>query len=80
MKATYDAAITAPAELTVLMSALRKGNKEVEKGGKKSQVFKFEQKIPIPSYLIAIAVGDFVSKKIGPRSYVWSEAEVIEKA
>ena len=80
MKATYDAAITAPAELTVLMSALRNGNKEVEKGGKKSKVFKFEQKIPIPSYLIAIAVGDFVSKKIGPRSHVWSEAEVIEKA
>ena len=80
MKATYDATITAPAELTVLMSALRKGNKKVETDGKKSQVFKFEQKIPIPPYLIAIAVGDVVSKKIGPRSHVWSEAAVIEKA
>ena len=80
VKATYDATITAPAELTVLMSALRKGKKEVEKGGKKSQVFKFEQKIPIPPYLIAIAAGDVVSKKIGPRSHVWSEAAVIEKA
>ena len=80
MKATYDATITAPAELTVLMSALRKGKMMVNKGGKMSQVFKFEQKIPIPSYLIAIAVGDIVSKKIGPRSHVWSEAAVLEKA
>ena len=80
MKATYYATITAPAELTVLMSALRKGKMMVNKGGKMSQVFKFEQKIPIPSYLIAIAVGDIVSKKIGPRSHVWSEAAVLEKA
>ena len=43
-------------------------------------MFKFEQKIPIPPYLIAIAVGDVVSKKIGPRSHVWSEAEFVEKA
>merc|ERR1719450_1628162 len=43
-------------------------------------IAKFLQKVPIQSYLIAIAVGAVVSKKIGPRSHVWSEAEYIDKA
>lgn len=40
--------------------------------------FKFLQKIPIPSYLIAIAVGNLKSKRIGPRSTVWTEQEHLE--
>ena len=79
VKASYSATITAPAELTVLMSAIREGEDKVTDGGAK-KVAKFIQKVPIQSYLIAIAVGAVVSKKIGPRSHVWSEAEVVEKA
>merc|ERR1719450_255794 len=43
-------------------------------------IAKFLQKVPIQSYLIAIAVGAVVSKKIGPRSRVWSEKEYVDKA
>ena len=32
------------------------------------------------SYLIAIAVGKLESRKIGPRSHVWSEKEYVEQA
>ena len=32
------------------------------------------------SYLIAIAAGDLESRKIGPRSHVWSEKEYVDKA
>jgi len=76
VKAPYTATITAPEELTVLMSAVRDGD-EVKDGKK---VAKFNQKIPIQSYLIAIAVGAIVSRKVGPRSHVWSEEEFVDKA
>ena len=64
VKAPYTATITAPSELTVLMSAIRDGDDQVIDGKK---ITKFTQKVPIQSYLIAIAVGAIVSKKIGPR-------------
>ena len=76
VKASYTATITAPADLTVLMSAIRDGENTV--GNKK--VAKFIQKVPIQSYLIAIAAGALESRKIGPRSHVWSEAEFVDKA
>ena len=41
---------------------------------------KFVQKVPIQSYLIAIAVGEVESRKIGPRTHVWSEKQFVEKA
>ena len=73
VKTPYTASITAPANLTILMSAIRDPMEEDADGEVKTA--NFTQKVPIPSYLIAIAVGDVVSKRIGPRSHVWSEAE-----
>ncbi|PSN34098.1 Leukotriene A-4 hydrolase [Blattella germanica] len=78
VKVTYTAEITAPPELTVLMSAKRVGEPTLTSNGQK--VHKFEQPVPIPVYLIAIVVGLLESKKIGPRSHVWSEKEYIDKA
>eukprot|EP01101_Sappina_pedata_P000709 TRINITY_DN108_c0_g1_i2.p1 TRINITY_DN108_c0_g1~~TRINITY_DN108_c0_g1_i2.p1 ORF type:complete len:622 (-),score=285.30 TRINITY_DN108_c0_g1_i2:118-1983(-) len=76
IKSSYSAEIEVPKELVALMSAL--STESVDKGDKK--VFKFEQKVPIPAYLIAIVVGDLVSSDIGPRSRVWSEKEKIQQA
>ncbi len=42
--------------------------------------FDFEQTTPVPSYLIAIGAGNLVSREIGPRSLVWCEPEVLDKA
>lgn len=42
--------------------------------------FDFEQTTPIPSYLIAIGAGNLASREIGPRSHVWCEPEVLDKA
>ena len=36
--------------------------------------------LPFQSYLIAIAAGKLESRKIGPRSHVWSEAEFVDAA
>lgn len=41
-------------------------------------VFKFEQKIPIPSYLFAIASGNIAHAKGGPRSTIYAEPDRLE--
>jgi leukotriene-A4 hydrolase len=78
VKAPYTAEVTASSDLTVLMSAVRQGEPTDAGNGKK--LHKFFQKIPIQSYLIAIAAGNIESRKIGPRSHVWSEKELVDKA
>ncbi|KAH1014580.1 hypothetical protein HUJ05_012433 [Dendroctonus ponderosae] len=75
VKTPYNATISAPQEFTVLMSAIRDGSKELH-GGKLSH---FVQKVPMPSYLIALAVGVLESRQLGPRSHVWCEKEIIEE-
>ena len=34
---------------------------------------RFNMDIPIPVYLVALAIGDIAYKEIGPRSRVWTE-------
>jgi len=91
-KVTYEATIAAPQELTVLMSAVRQGDAtplpsapagvSAESvpgcGSGKWAVTRFEQKIPVPSYLIAVVCGKLASRRIGPRSHVWSEEELLD--
>ncbi|CAH0695980.1 unnamed protein product [Spodoptera exigua] len=72
VKFTYDAEVTAPEEFTVLMSALR--------GEARNNKTTFRQPMPLPSYLVAIAVGVLESRTLGPRSRVWSEKEEIERS
>ena len=60
------------------MSAKRVGEPSVIPNGLK--LHKFEQPVPIPVYLIAIVVGQLESRKLGPRSHVWSEKEYVDKA
>ncbi|XP_034835257.1 leukotriene A-4 hydrolase [Maniola hyperantus] len=72
VKFTYQAKVTAPAEFTVLMSAIR--------GEVANNITSFNQPVPIPSYLLAIAAGVLESRKLGPRSRVWSEAEEITQS
>ena len=83
-KFTYTAAVTVPAGLTALMSALR-----VEEGSEAGSPFPtppgtatalFRQPVPISSYLLALAVGRLGSARLGPRSSVWAEPEVLPAA
>ncbi|KAG0096967.1 Leukotriene A-4 hydrolase [Podila epicladia] len=75
IKLTYSAHIHAP--LRAVMSAVSTGE---ENGAQDTTTFKFEQKTRIPSYLIALAVGNLEGREIGPRSTVWTEPEVLESA
>ncbi|XP_052893833.1 leukotriene A-4 hydrolase isoform X1 [Anopheles moucheti] len=72
VKFTYNATLHHPEEVTGLMSAIKVDS---EPG-----LSKFQQKTPIPSYLLAIVVGALVSKPIGPISSVWAEQEQIDEA
>lgn len=74
-KFTYDAVVRTTQGLTALMSALR-----VEDSG--SERFRFKQDVPIPSYLLALAVGRLEGRFFGKdnRCSIWAEPQTIEKA
>ncbi len=71
---TYDAHVTAPKDIRVVMSAINDA-KHPRNGD-----YRFEQPKPIPSYLLAIAAGDIAVRETGPRSAVYAEPSVVEKA
>ncbi|KAJ2653692.1 Leucyl aminopeptidase yscIV [Coemansia sp. RSA 1250] len=74
VKLSYSADIRVPKPLTALMSAIATGSRD----DGDSTVYSFEQKTTIPSYLIALVVGNLVSAKISDRCAVWSEPENID--
>jgi aminopeptidase N len=76
-KVTYDAAIRVPGSLTALMSALGAGKRLAPNG---LTEFLFSQKVPISTYLIAIAVGNIHGRVIGKISTVWCEPERLDAA
>ncbi|MBL8857143.1 MAG: M1 family metallopeptidase [Planctomycetes bacterium] len=73
VRVTYDATIRVPPALTAVMSAERVG--EGQNG-----VFRFRMPHAIPSYLIALAVGDIAFKPISKRSGIWAEPSVVAVA
>ena len=65
MKATVQFKIESP--LPVIASGLPQDTPPSSSG---TSVYHFEQKVPIPSYLFALASGDIKNAEIGPRSSV----------
>ncbi|XP_034019465.1 leukotriene A-4 hydrolase [Thalassophryne amazonica] len=79
IKHTYYAQVSVPKQLVALMSAMPDGQ-EPDPEDSSRVIYRFRQPVPIPSYLIALVVGDLESREIGPRSRVWSEKEYVDKA
>ncbi|MCF6130293.1 M1 family metallopeptidase [Flavobacterium sp. AS60] len=71
---TYNAKVTVPKDLIALMSAVNPQQKN------DTGVYTFKQEKAIPSYLMAIAVGDVEFKSIDNRTGVYAEHSVIDKA
>lgn len=71
---TYDAHVSAPKNIRVVMSALNDARHPLDGS------FDFSQPHPIPSYLLAIAAGDIAVQETGPRSAVYAEPSVVGKA
>jgi leukotriene-A4 hydrolase len=76
-KITYDATIVAPSELVVAMSANETSSTALNET---HTVSSFECSIKIPSYLIAIVVGDLVTSSLSSRVRVMSEPSLLESA
>jgi aminopeptidase N len=74
MRFTYDAKVKIPKGMMAVMSASNVQQKS------EAGIYEFSMELPIPAYLMALAVGDFEFKKIGERTGVYAEPELIEKA
>jgi aminopeptidase N len=75
---TYDAEVTVPDPLNVVMSAASKGVRPGPRSG--TRTFRFDMPQPIPPYLLALAAGEIVARDLSPRSRVYAEPETIEAA
>ena len=74
----YRAEITVPKPLVAVMSAAP-GEKQAGPDAK-SSTYTFEMPQPIPSYLLALAVGNIAAQDLGPRSRVYTEPEMLKAA
>jgi leukotriene A-4 hydrolase/aminopeptidase len=76
LRVRYGAELVVPSRLKAVMAAAQVSREE---NGDEA-VERFEMPQPIPSYLIALAVGDLKAKEVGRRSRVWAEPGVLEQA
>lgn len=72
---TFDATVRVPENLMAVMGAAGNPHQRNERGE-----YSFNMPEPVPSYLMAIAVGDLEFAGIGPRTGVYAEPEWIEAA
>jgi len=71
---TYDATVTVPKDLLALMSASNPQAKN------ETGTYTFKMSQAIPSYLMALAVGDLYFKSEGPRTGIYAEQPMLDKA
>ncbi|WP_119789245.1 hydrolase/aminopeptidase [Flavobacterium anhuiense] len=71
---TYNAKVTVPKDLLAVMSAVNPQKKN------ETGVYTFKQDKAIPSYLMAIAVGDIEFQAIDKRTGVYAEPSVLKSA
>ena len=74
VRMTYSARMQVPKELLAAMSASNPKTKN------KTGIYEFKMEQPIPSYLLALAVGDLEFTQLAPGVGVYAEPSVIKKA
>ncbi len=74
VRVTYTATIHTPPDVVAVMSA------QSDPKAPHNGVFKFTMPEAIPSYLIALAVGDLKFKETGPRTGIYAEKSVVDAA
>lgn len=71
---TYHAKVTVPSDMLALMSAVNPQRKN------ETGIYEFEQLHPIPSYLMALTVGDIEFRPVDSITGVYAEPSVVDKA
>jgi len=79
IRQTWEARITAPEALTVVMSGERL-SQTGEPAGPGRRAWRFRMTHPVATYLIAIAAGDLAFRSLGPRTGVWTEPGMLDAA
>ncbi|HEU4730758.1 MAG TPA: M1 family metallopeptidase [Kofleriaceae bacterium] len=77
LRIRYQAELTVPRELTAVMAAAHRGRTEAGDG---VAIERFEMPQPIPPYLLAFAVGELAFRDLSPRSRVWAEPSMLDRA
>ncbi|KAJ5140596.1 hypothetical protein N7448_004004 [Penicillium atrosanguineum] len=75
VKSTFDFNITSPLPVMTSGLPLRDSSENPQSG---NRLYRFNQSVPIPSYLFAIASGDVSEAPIGPRSVVATSPDKLE--
>lgn len=70
----YRATIQAPVGMMALMSATNPQQRSAD------GTYNFEMEIPVPAYLMALAVGDIDFKAVGNRTGVYAEPSMLDKS
>ena len=79
IRQTWSAKVTAPEPLKVVMSGERlTPDGEPAENGRRAYRFKMDK--PVAPYLIAIAAGDLAFRELGPRTGVWTEPAMLDRA
>lgn len=71
---TYNARVRVPAGMIALMSASNPQKKSAD------GIYTFRMNQPIPSYLMALAAGDFEFRPISERAGIYAEPEMLDSA
>jgi leukotriene-A4 hydrolase len=80
IRQSWTAHIAVPAELTAVMSAPKWDEPDPTPPPPDMRSFSFRMEHPVAPYLIAIAVGDLKFRELGPRTGVWTEPVMLDKA
>lgn len=80
IRQTWDATLTVPGDLVAVMSGERLDGATGRPAASGERSFRFRMDKPVPTYLIAMAVGDLAFKATGPRSGVWTEPSMLDAA
>ena len=81
VRMTYEATIHTPQDLVAVMAAeMDSANVGPVLSDGPHRVFKFKMPQAIPSYLIAIAIGDLAFKPMSDRTGVWAEPSMVDAA
>ncbi|MBY0421565.1 MAG: hypothetical protein K2Q06_04620, partial [Parvularculaceae bacterium] len=74
VRMTYSARVQTPKDLIAVMSAAQ------DKDGVRDGDYRFDMPQPVPSYLLALAVGDLSFKPISPTIGVYAEPALVDAA
>ena len=80
IRQSWTAHIAVPSELTAVMSAPKWDEADPTPPPPNMRSFSFRMEHPVAPYLIAIAVGDLAFRELGPRTGVWTEPVMLDKA